>query len=164
MKEPSKHSTEELVETLRFAEYTSKEINQFFSSSQKDKTKATSSTPQPNVFTFASQTEDSDPIVEPSTVKDDNLIEKLREDIRIAEVLESHIKKENSILKDRVHTLQDKYDSLKRKYKTIKRQLKQKDGECVELQKQLETAKATSSSSPTKLQVFATTVVSAAGL
>jgi len=105
MKEPSKHSAEELVETLRFADYTSEEINQFFSSSKKDKTKAASPTPQPHIYTFASQTADSDPVEDPSTVKDDNLIDKLREDIMIAEVLESHIKKENSVLKDRVHTL-----------------------------------------------------------
>ena len=135
MKEPSKHSAEELAKTLRFAEYTSKEINQFFSSSKKDKTKAASPTPQPDIFTFASQTIDSDPVAEPSTAKDDNLIDKLREDIRIAEVLESHLKKENGVLKDRIHTLQDKYISLKRKYKTIRKQLKQKDNECVELQK-----------------------------
>ena len=66
-------------------------------------------------------------------------------------------------MKDKIHKLQDKYDSLKGKYKATKKQLKQKDKECLELQKQLETAKA-NSSSPTKLQVLAATVVSAAGL
>ena len=109
---------------MRFAEYTSEEINQFFSSPKKDEVKATSPTPQPNTFTFSSQTTNSDPMVEPLAVKDDNLIDKLKEDIRIAEVLESHLKKENGVLKDRINTLQDTYDNLKKKYKTIRKYLK----------------------------------------
>lgn len=122
MKEVFKNSIEGLADTLLSADYTSQDVNQFFSSPKKDEAIATSRpTPQPNTFTFASQTIDLDPIAEPSAAKDDNLVDKLREDIRIAKVLESHLKKENGVLKDRIHTLQDKYDSLKRKYKTIRK-------------------------------------------
>ncbi len=84
--------------------------------------------------------------------------------IKVAEVLEHHIKKENNTLKDRIHMVQGKYDCLKKKCKALKRQLKHKTIDCVDLQKQLDTAKATPFSSPTKLQVLAATVVSAAGL
>ena len=124
IKEPSNISAEKLAQTLHFAEYTTEEIDQFFSTTVKDKARAASPTPPPNVSTFASKTIDSEPAAETSTVKDDNLIDKLREDIRVAEVLERHIKKENSTLKGKIHTVQDKYDILKKKYKTLKKQLK----------------------------------------
>jgi len=124
VKEVSKYLKEELADTLLSADYTSQDVNRFFSSPKKDKAKATSPTPQPNTFTFASQIVDSDPIVEPSEARVYNLVDKLKEDIRIAKVLESHLKKENGILKDRIHKLQDKYDSLKRKHKATKKQIK----------------------------------------
>jgi len=59
--------------------------------------------------------------------------------------------------------LQDKYDHLKRKHKGLKKQIKKKDKECLDLKSQLELAKS-NSSSPSKLQVLATMVVSATGL
>ena len=61
IKEPSKLSAEKLAETLHFAEYTNEEIDQFFSSTMKDKAKAASPTPPPDVFTFASKMVDSYP-------------------------------------------------------------------------------------------------------
>lgn len=106
----------------------------------------------------------SGPAAEASTIGDNDLIKKLQEDLKIAEVLEHHIKEENNTLKGRIHTVQDKYDSLKKKYKMLKRQLKEKNNKCVDLQQQLDSVKATHSSLPTKIQVLAATVVSAAGL
>ena len=160
IKEPPNISPKKLAETLRFANYTTEEVDQFIADNTKEKDKASSPPPS----TFDSQTINSGPAAETSTIGNDDLIKKLKEDLKVVEVLERHIKEENSTLKGRIHTVQDKYDSLKKKYKMLKRQLKEKTNKCVELQQQLDSVKATPSSSPTKLQVLAATVVSAAGL
>ena len=162
IKEPSNLSPKKLAETLRFVDYTPEEVDQFLSDTTKDKVEVAS--PPPDVSILDSKTVNSEPAAETSTIGNDDLIEKLKEDIKVVEVLERHIKEENSTLKDRIHTVQGKYDGLKKKYKMLKRQLKEKTNKCVELQQQLDTFKATNSSSPTKLQVLAATVVSAAGL
>jgi len=135
-------------------------MDQCVADNTKENVTAVSPPPSP----FDSPTLNSGPAAE-STLDSEDLIGKLKEDIKIAEVLERHIKDENSTLKERIHTIQDKYDGLKRKYKLLKRQLKEKNNKCIELQQQLDSVKSMpSSSSPTKLQVLAATVVSAAGL
>lgn len=81
----------------------------------------------------------------------------------IVEVLKRHLNQENGNLKERVHKLQDKYDHLKFKYKELNKKLKKRYRECLELKSQLELTKS-NSPSPSKLQVLAATLVSAAGL
>jgi len=152
---PIKEPPEKLAEEPPFAHDTIEEVDQCVADNTKEKVTAVS--PPPSTF-------DSQPTAE-STIGSEDLIGKLKEDIKVAEVLERHIKEENSTLKGRIHTIQDKYDGLKRKYKLLKRQLKEKNNKCIELQQQLDSVKSMpSSSSPTKLQVLAATVVSAAGL
>ena len=78
VKEAPKDSMEELADTLLSADYTSHDVSQFFSSPKKDKAKATSPTPQPDMFTFSSQIVDSDPIAEPLEARFENLVDKLK--------------------------------------------------------------------------------------
>lgn len=85
IKKSSNFSPGKLAETLHFANYTIEEVDQFFSDTTKDKVKVAS--PPPDVSTFTSKTVNSDPAAETSTIRNDDLIEKLRDDIKIAEVL-----------------------------------------------------------------------------
>jgi hypothetical protein len=156
---PVKEPPEKLAEELPIEQDNVEETNQHVAANAKEDATAVSS-PSP----FDSHTLHSDP-VEESILDNEDLIAKLKEDVKIAEVLERHIKEENATLKERIHVIQDKYDGFKRKYKLLKRELKKKNKQCLELQQQLDSIKSMpSSSSPTKLQVLAATVVSAAGL
>ena len=157
---PVKEPPEKLVKDPPIVQDNIEETDQHDAANVKEDATAASPPPSP----FDSHTFHSDP-AEESILDNADLIAKLKEDVKIAEVLERHIKEENTTLKERIHILQDKYDGFKRKYKFLKRQLKEKNKQCLELQQQLDLLKSMpSSSSPTKLQVLAATVVSAAGL
>jgi len=157
---PVKELPEKLVEEPPIEQDNIEETDQHVAANVKEDATAVSPPPSP----FDSHILHSDP-AEESILDNEDLIAKLKEDVKIAEVLERHIKEENSTLKERIHVTQDKYASFKRKYKLLKRELKEKNNKCLELQQQLDSLKSTpSSSSPTKLQVLAATVVSAAGL
>jgi len=154
-----KEPPEKLVAEPPIEQDNIEETNQHVAANVKEDATAVSSPPP-----FDSHTLHSDP-AEESILDNEDLIAKLKEDVKIAEVLERHIKEENTTLKERIHVIQDKYDGFKRKYKLLKRQLKEQKNKCLELQQQLDSIKSMpSSSSPTKLQVLAATVVSAAGL
>jgi len=156
---PIKEPSEKLAEEPPFVHNDIEEMDKCVDDNTTEN--VTAVPPSPSLFD--SHTLNSGPAAE-STLDSEDLIRKLKEDIKIAEVLERHIKEENSTLKERIHVIQDKYASFKRKYKLLKRQIKEKNNQCLELQQQLDSIKSMPSSSPTKLQVLAATVVSAAGL